>query len=127
MQNNRVWQRASGLTRTVVEGVHVDDKADAIVVSVRLTPGHGAVADCAAVDQPDRDRVPRLPTPYRLALLAHHNSQAETDPRIQQESDIKAHMERYLAAQIESLMSRCVAGWVDRTGMGHTVWWAGSY
>ncbi len=21
----------------------------------------------------------------------------------------------------ESLMSRCVAGWVDRTGMGHTV------
>jgi hypothetical protein len=29
-------------------------------------------------------------------------------------SDIKA-------AHIESLVSRCVAGWVDRTGMGHTV------
>ena len=28
---------------------------------------------------------------------------------------------------IESLMSRCVAVWVDRTGMGHTGWWAGSY
>ena len=24
------------------------------------------------------------------------------------------------SAQIESLMSRCVAVWVDRTGMGHT-------
>ncbi len=35
MQNNRVWQRACGLTRTVVEGVHVDANADAIVVSVR--------------------------------------------------------------------------------------------
>ena len=35
MQNNRVWERACGLTRTVVEGVHVDDKASAIVVSVR--------------------------------------------------------------------------------------------
>ena len=93
MQNNRVWQRACGLTRTVVEGVHVDDKADAIVVSVRLTPGHGAVADCAAVDQPDRDRVPQLPTPYRLALLAHHSSLAEPDPQIQQESAICAARE----------------------------------
>ncbi len=35
MQNNRVWQRACGLTRTVVEGVRVDDTADAIVVSAR--------------------------------------------------------------------------------------------
>ena len=35
MQNNRVWQRACGLTRTVVEGVRVDDNTDAIIVSVR--------------------------------------------------------------------------------------------
>ena len=35
MQNNRVWQRACGLTRTVVEGVRFDNTADAIVVSVR--------------------------------------------------------------------------------------------
>ena len=35
MQNNRVWQRACGLTRTVVEGVRVDDEVNAIVVSVR--------------------------------------------------------------------------------------------
>jgi transposase len=35
VQNNRVWQRACGLTRTVVEGVHVDEAADAIIVSVR--------------------------------------------------------------------------------------------
>ena len=35
MQNNSVWERACGLTRTVVEGVRFDDMADAIVVSVR--------------------------------------------------------------------------------------------
>jgi len=35
VQNNRVWQRACGLTRTVVEGVRVDEVADAIIVSVR--------------------------------------------------------------------------------------------
>jgi hypothetical protein len=35
VQNNRVWQRACGLVRTVVEGVRYDDTADAIVVSVR--------------------------------------------------------------------------------------------
>ncbi len=35
MQNNRVWQRACGLTRTVVEGVRFDEAADAIVVSAR--------------------------------------------------------------------------------------------
>jgi len=35
VQNNRVWQRACGLTRTVVEGVHVDEATDAIIVSVR--------------------------------------------------------------------------------------------
>ena len=35
MQNNRVWQRACGLDRTVVEGVRFDEAADAIVVSVR--------------------------------------------------------------------------------------------
>jgi transposase len=35
VQNNSVWQRACGLTRTVVEGVRLDEVADAIVVSVR--------------------------------------------------------------------------------------------
>jgi len=35
VQNNRVWERACGLKATVVEGVRFDDKADAIVVSVR--------------------------------------------------------------------------------------------
>jgi len=35
VQNNRVWERACGLKRTVVEGVHVDDNANAIIVSVR--------------------------------------------------------------------------------------------
>ncbi len=35
MQNNRGWELACGLIPTVVEGVRFDDKADAIIVSVR--------------------------------------------------------------------------------------------
>ena len=35
MRNKSVWERACGLTSTVVEGVDFDDGADAIVVSVR--------------------------------------------------------------------------------------------
>ncbi|MCZ6457030.1 MAG: ISL3 family transposase, partial [Actinobacteria bacterium] len=35
MQNNRVWQCACGLSRTVVEGVRFDEAGDAIIVSVR--------------------------------------------------------------------------------------------
>ncbi len=35
MQNNRVWQRACGLNRTVVEGVRYDEAGDAVIVSVR--------------------------------------------------------------------------------------------
>jgi transposase len=35
VRNNRVWERACGLVRTVVEGVRYDESAEAIVVSVR--------------------------------------------------------------------------------------------
>jgi transposase len=35
VRNKSVWERACGLTETVVEGVDFDDAADAIVVSVR--------------------------------------------------------------------------------------------
>lgn len=35
MQNRRVWERACGLTRTVVEAVVFDDVAEAVVVAVR--------------------------------------------------------------------------------------------
>ena len=35
MRDKSVWERACGLTRTVVEGVDYDDDARAIVVSVR--------------------------------------------------------------------------------------------
>ena len=35
MRNKSVWERACGLTRTVVEDVDFDEAADAIVVSVR--------------------------------------------------------------------------------------------
>ena len=35
MQNNRVWERACGLTATVVEHVGFDETAVAIIVSIR--------------------------------------------------------------------------------------------
>ncbi len=35
MRNKSVWERACGLTRTIVERVEFDERADAIVVSVR--------------------------------------------------------------------------------------------
>jgi len=35
VQYNRVWERACGLVRTVVEGVRFDDRTGAVVVSVR--------------------------------------------------------------------------------------------
>ena len=41
MRNKSVWERACGLTETIVEGVEFDDGADAIVVSVRPV-GEGA-------------------------------------------------------------------------------------
>ena len=44
MRNKSVWERACGLSRTVVEGVDFDDDADAIVVSVR--PGARARGRC---------------------------------------------------------------------------------
>ena len=35
MRNKSVWERACGLTRSVVEAVEFDDVAEAVVVSVR--------------------------------------------------------------------------------------------
>ncbi len=35
MQNNKVWARACGLTRTVVEGVRVDGLDESLIVSAR--------------------------------------------------------------------------------------------
>ncbi len=35
MQNNKVWERACGLTHTVVEGVRVDETNESLIVSVR--------------------------------------------------------------------------------------------
>ena len=47
MRNKSVWERACGLTATIVEEVDFDDDADAIVVSVRprrrLAVGVGVV------------------------------------------------------------------------------------
>ena len=50
MRNKSVWERACGLTRTVVEGVDFDDDAHAIVVSVRpAAPRRGVGAVVAVV------------------------------------------------------------------------------
>jgi len=48
VQNNRVWERACGLVRTVVEGVRFDDTADAVIVSVRSDAGHTRDFDAMA-------------------------------------------------------------------------------
>ena len=48
MQNNRVWQRACGLVRTVVEGVRFDEAGDAVIVSVRSDAGHTRDFDAMA-------------------------------------------------------------------------------
>ena len=47
MRNKSVWERACGLTETVVEDVEFDDMADAIVVSVRPTArARGRCGEC---------------------------------------------------------------------------------
>lgn len=56
MQNNRVWQRACGLTRTVVEGVHIDDKTNAIIVSVRPNTRAGSRCGRCGRRSPGYDR-----------------------------------------------------------------------
>ena len=47
MRNKSVWERACGLTETVVEGVEFDNVADAIVVSVRpVARARGRCGQC---------------------------------------------------------------------------------
>src|SRR5258707_12644586 len=47
VRNKSVWERACGLTETVVEGVEFDDTADAIVVSVRpAARARGRCGEC---------------------------------------------------------------------------------
>jgi len=48
VQNNRVWERACGLVRTVVEGVRFDEAGDAVIVSVRSDAGHTRDFDAMA-------------------------------------------------------------------------------
>jgi len=56
VQNNRVWQRACGLTGTVVEGVHIDDKTNAIIVSVRPNARAGSRCGRCGRRSPGYDR-----------------------------------------------------------------------
>ena len=90
MQNNRVWQRAYGLTAAVVEGVRFDDTADAIVVSARSNARARSGCGRCGRRSPGYDR--GAGRPRWRALDA--DTQAETDPRIEQESDIWAATRR---------------------------------
>ncbi len=87
VQNNRVWQRACGLTATVVEGIRFDEAADAIVVSARLNARARSRCGRCGRRSPGYDRGAGRP---RWRVL-DADTEAETDPRIQQESAICAH------------------------------------
>ncbi len=50
MQNNRVWARACGLTRTVVEGVRIDEADGSVIVSAR--PNAKARGRCGRCQRP---------------------------------------------------------------------------
>jgi len=97
VQNNRVWERACGLSATVVEGVQVDDKASAkpsTSTSITAFFKYGSNRQTPRwVCSPPRS-VPRplllMPLHCSPRTATHHDSQAETDPQIQQESDICA-------------------------------------
>ncbi len=56
MQTNRVWERACGLTRTVVEGVGFDEITNAIVVSVRPNARAGGRCGRCGRRSPGYDR-----------------------------------------------------------------------
>ena len=98
VQNNRVWQRACGLTATVVEGVRFDDKTGAIIVSVRPdSRARGRCGQCGRRSPgvwpggwsawPQRRHHCCV---YSPTAATHHDSQADTDPQIQQESALCA-------------------------------------
>ncbi len=56
MQTNRVWERACGLTRAVVEGVGYDEITNAIVVSVRPNARAGGRCGRCGRRSPGYDR-----------------------------------------------------------------------
>jgi len=56
VQTNRVWERACGLTRTVVEGVGFDEITNAIVVSVRPNARAGGRCGRCGRRSPGYDR-----------------------------------------------------------------------
>ncbi len=86
VQNNRVWEPAYGLTATVVEGIRFDEAADAIVVSARHNARARSRCGRCGRRSPGHDRGAGRP---RWRVL-DADTEAETDPRIQQESDICA-------------------------------------
>jgi hypothetical protein len=98
VQNSRAWQCACGLTPPVVEGLRFDETTDAIVVSVRPdTRARSRCGRCGRRSPGSRSGStasnPSSPSRYSPSAATHHNSQAETDPRIEQKSDISAHIE----------------------------------
>ena len=98
MYDSRVLERGCGLTAAVVGAVHVEDKASekpSTPTSITACFKYGLNRQTPkSVAHPDCVPVPRPPTPNTLALFASDGclpgSQAETDPQVQQESDISA-------------------------------------
>ncbi len=92
MYESRVSERGCGLTATVVEGVHVEDKAS----EKPPMPTSNIACFQNRFAHPDCVRVLLSPIPNALALSASESrlpgSQAETDLQIQQESDMTALM-----------------------------------
>ncbi len=93
------------MTVTVIEGVHVDDKSQRQAIDANLDHGLFQVRNESsnttiglltpiAFGFHGLYLYPSSPSHYSPSAATHHNSQAETDPRIPQESDISAHIER---------------------------------
>ena len=102
MYNSRVLERGCGLTAPVAEGVHVDDKASG---SHRRQPRSRPLPGTHRIDNTknrgptqiafgfqDLYPYPSSPLHDSLSAAAYPDSQAETDPHIQQESAICADM-----------------------------------
>ena len=91
-------ERGRGLTATVVEGVHVDDKASAkrsTPTSITASPRDHRIDNTkdrvlTRIAFGFQDPYPSSPLHYSLSAAAYPDSQAETDPQIQQESGICA-------------------------------------
>jgi hypothetical protein len=124
VQNNRVWQRACGLAGTVVEVVDIDDKDNAIIVSVRPMPGHATGVDGAAAGHRSMTKVlagdvgvPSTPAPHVcLSKPMHHGSNAGRTARQSRECLRRPHrFSRRVIADISPSSRWSLEPWRSRS------------